>query len=99
MLPAITLFPCSFATGLLSPVIKDSSKCAFPTTISPSTAIFSPGFDIIMSPLFISSKVTCFSFSPIFITAVSGVIFTNFCIASFVLSLLIPSIYLPNFIK
>ena len=90
MLPAITFSPFSFADGLLSPVIKDSSRCAFPVIISPSTAIFSPGFDIIMSPFFISSSVTFFSFPSFFIVAVSGVIFTSFCIASFVLSLLIP---------
>ena len=49
-----------FATGLLSPVINDSSKCAFPSIISPSTAILSPAFEITISPFFISSRVTCF---------------------------------------
>ena len=59
-LPAITFSPFAFATGLLSPVIKDSSKCELPSIISPSTAILSPAFEITMSPFFISSRVTCF---------------------------------------
>ena len=46
--------------GLLSPVIKDSSKCVFPSIISPSTAILSPAFEIKTSPFFISSRVTSF---------------------------------------
>ena len=51
MLPAITLSPFILLAGLLSPVINDSSKCAAPSTISPSTAIFSPGLLITISPL------------------------------------------------
>ena len=78
MLPAITLSPFALFTGLLSPVIKDSSKWAIPSIISPSTAIFSPGLLITISPFFISSKVTCFSSPLSLITALFGVIFTNF---------------------
>ena len=99
MLPAITLFSFSLETGLLSPVINASSRCALPVIISPSTAIFSPGFAITMSPFDISSSVTSFSTPFSFIVALFGVISTSFCIASFVLSLLRLSRYLPSFIK
>ena len=55
-LPAITFSPIPLATGLLSPVIKDSSKCVLPSIISPSTAILSPAFEITVQPFFISSR-------------------------------------------
>ena len=43
ILPAITLDLTSLNTGCDSPVISDSSIVVLPSTISPSTAIFSPG--------------------------------------------------------
>ena len=98
-LPAITFSPIPFSTGLLSPVINDSSKCVFPSIISPSTAILSPAFEITISPFFISSNVAFFCIPSTSIIALFGVISTNFCIASLVLSLLIPSIYLPSLTK
>ena len=49
-LPAITFEPISLFTGLLSPVMNDSFICVLPSTTSPSTAIFSPGLQITMSP-------------------------------------------------
>ena len=52
-----------------------------------------------MSPFFTSSKVTSFSPVSVFSKATSGVIVTNSSIASFVLSLLLESRYLPNFKK
>ena len=78
ILPAMTLSFLLLLVGLLSPVINASSKCAIPSVISPSTAIFSPGLLITISPLCISSKVTCFSIPLTFITALLGVISTSF---------------------
>lgn len=62
MLPAITFAPFPLFTGTLSPVINDSFMCVVPSIISPSTAIFSPGLQITMSPFCISSNVTVFLF-------------------------------------
>ena len=39
----ITASPTDFSTGRLSPVTIDSSMVVLPSTIVPSTAIFSPG--------------------------------------------------------
>ena len=58
MLPAITFSPIPLFTGLLSPVIKDSSRCARPFTITPSTEILSPGLLTTISFLCTSSIVT-----------------------------------------
>ena len=77
--------------GVLSPVKNDSSKCALPFIIFPSTDILSPAWLTTMSFIFTSSIVTSFSFPSTFIMALLGVICTNFSIASFVLSLLILS--------
>ena len=55
-----------------------SSKCVFPSIISPSTAILSPGLAITIVPFFISSKVTVRSVPFSSIVAVFGVISTNF---------------------
>ena len=51
----ITLVPICFSTGILSPVIIDSSTLEDPFVISPSTAIFSPGRTTIISPSCTSS--------------------------------------------
>ena len=99
MLPAITLSPIFFVIGLLSPVIKDSSVCVVPFIIVPSTDIFSPGFVITVSPLFISLIVTTTSFPFFNIVPFFGVIITKFFILSTALSLFFLSIYLPNFTK
>ena len=73
--------------------------CVVPSTTSPSTAIFSPGLHITISPFCISSKVTIISFPSFNITALFGVIVINCCKASLVLSLFLFSIYLPISIK
>ena len=99
ILPAITFAPASFFTGVLSPVIKASFMCVVPSTTSPSTAIFSPGLQITMSPFCISSIVTLISFPSLIITASFGVILIRACKASFVLSLFLFSINFPIFIK
>ena len=99
MLPAITFEPFSLFTGTLSPVINDSLICVVPSVISPSTAIFSPGLHITISPFCISSNVTIISCPSLKITALFGVILINCCNASFVLSLFLFSTYLPISIK
>ena len=48
------------------------------STISPSTAIFCPGFAIRISPFCISSRVITVSIPFFTIVAVSGVISTSF---------------------
>ena len=98
-LPAITFEPISLFTGLLSPVMNDSFICVLPSTTSPSTAIFSPGLQITMSPFWISSKVTTCSTPSLRIEAWFGVILINWLNASLLLSLFLFSIYLPIFIK
>ena len=85
--------------GLLSPVINASLICVKPSITSPSTAIFSPGLHITISPFWISSNVTTTSFSSLIIVALFGVIVINSCNASFVLSLFLLSTNLPIFIK
>ena len=99
MLPAITLLPTSLLTGLLSPVINASSVWVLPFVIIPSTAIFSPGLQITISPFCTSSNVTITSCPSLKITALFGVILINCCNASFVLSLFLLSTNLPIFIK
>ena len=47
----ITLSPTFFATGILSPVIIDSSTFDSPSVTSPSTGILSPGRIITMSSM------------------------------------------------
>ena len=65
--------------------------------ITPSTAIFSPGLQITMSPFFISFIVTFFSFPSFNITPFCGVIVTKFFIVSTAFALFFVSIYLPIF--
>ena len=81
ILPPITLSPGFLLTGMLSPVIIDSSTEVFPFTIFPSTAIFSPGFTTIMSPTFIFSIRTSFSIPFSIILAFFGCNPINFFIA------------------
>ena len=95
----MTLSPIAFFTGTLSPVIKASSICVAPSIISPSTAIFSPGLQMTISPFCISSNVTCFCFPSFSIVAKFGVIIIKSCMASLVLSLFLPSTYFPILIK
>ena len=69
-------------TGLLSPVIKDSSVCVFPFLIVPSTAIFSPGLLTTISPFSISFIFTSISLLSFKIVPFLGVIVTKFLIVS-----------------
>ena len=70
-----------------------------PFIIVPSTAIFSPGLLIIVSPFCISFIVTCNSFPSFKIVPFLGVIVTRFLIVSTALSLFFLSMYLPIFTK
>ena len=63
--------PVSYSNGEKKII---GSTVLFPSTISPSTAILSPAYDTTISPFFISSIVTFFSFPSIFIVASLGVI-------------------------
>ena len=72
ILPAITFEPFSLLTGMLSPVIKDSFICVIPSTIIPSTAIFSPGLQITISPFFIYFIVIMYSFLSFLSTSFLG---------------------------
>ena len=97
--PAITLSSILFLTGIDSPLINDSSTCVLPLTTIPSTANLFPGLAIKMSSFLTSSINTSFSLLLTNNNAVFGVIVTKPFIASFVFSLLISSIYLPNLIR
>ena len=46
----VTRSPAFFSTGMLSPVIADSSTVPVPSRITPSTGIPCPGFTITVSP-------------------------------------------------
>ncbi len=57
----VTLSPTDLSTGMLSPVIADSSAEQVPSIISPSTAKLSPALVKITSPILISETGTVFS--------------------------------------
>ena len=50
MVEPTTLSPFFLVTGILSPVTIDSSIVVDPSTITPSTGIFSPGLTRMISP-------------------------------------------------
>ena len=50
IVPASTLSPCFFSTGIGSPLIMLSSIKVFPPTMTPSTGICSPGRTLTLSP-------------------------------------------------
>ena len=80
----VTPSPCALSTGMLSPVIDDSSTALSPSRITPSTAIFSPGRTTNVSPMTTSSTgIVCSA--PFRITvAVSGARFIRLLSASVV---------------
>jgi hypothetical protein len=57
----VTLSPAAFATGMGSPVIMDSSTRLVPSSTSPSTGTFSPGFTRRRLPTATPSSGTCSS--------------------------------------
>ena len=99
ILPLYTLSFSAFSTGILSPVIIDSSIVECPSTITPSTGIFSPGFIKTVSP-FDTSPISISTISPfLMILAFLDWKFTNFFIAAEALPLLNASKYFPNITK
>ncbi len=98
--PAKTLSPFCFSAGIGSPLIVLSSTNELPSTIVPSTAIFSPGFTNIISATLKSSTATFFSSKPNSSTVTSlGCKPTSFFKAADVFALALSSNNLPNNIK
>ena len=92
----IILSPLTFSTGMLSPVIIDSSTEECPSVMMPSTGIFWPGFTTIISPTVTSSigiSTSLFFLMTIAVFACSPI---NFFIASDVLPFATASRYLPR---
>ena len=81
---ADTLSPTALSTGIDSPVSADSSTAVFPSMISPSTGIDSPGFTTKISPSITSSMPTVTALPFLSTTAVFGAIFMRFFSASVV---------------
>ena len=95
----ITISPFLFSTGILSPVIIDSSTLVLPSIIIPSTGIFSPGLIIIISPVTTSLIGITISFLFLITLAVFACSPISFLIASEVWLLAIASRYLPKIIN
>ena len=64
IIPDKTLSPILALLGTDSPVNALVSRDVFPLIILPSSAIFSPAFTIIVSPIFIVSGLTLHSLPP-----------------------------------
>ena len=99
MVAPMTESPFFFSTGRDSPVTIDSSMALSPSTISPSTAIFSPGLTRITSPTTTASmgRVTnSFSRKTVAVLAANP---SNFLIASEAWPLARSSRNLPNIIR
>ena len=99
MLAPKTLSPIFLSIGMLSPVSIDSSIVVVPSTISPSTGSFSPGFTKITSPTLTSSIEIIFSTPSTIIVAFFGANPISFLIASDVFPLVLASKYFPKVIK
>ena len=94
-----TVSPTFFSTGILSPVIIDSSIADEPLVISPSTGTFSPGRTKIVSPL-----TTCsIGISSVWPSRMTRAVFAwspmSFLIASDVLFFALASSHLPRITK
>ena len=63
MVPAATVSPTAFSTGMGSPVNMDSSMAVWPSMTSPSTGIFSPGRTRTTSSMSTCSMAISSSFS------------------------------------
>ena len=96
MAPPVTRSPGPLATGMLSPVIRDSSTWLRPSSTSPSTAMRSPGRTRTRSPRTTASTATSASTPSRSTRAVAG---RNNCsarIAEAVSRLARPSSHLPR---
>ncbi len=99
MVAPMTSLPGSFLTGILSPVIIDSSTADFPSLTIPSTGIFSPGRTITTSPTKTSSTGRSISFPSRMTRAVLGCNPISFFMASEVCPFALASRNLPRMIK
>ena len=99
IVPPITLSPTTLSTGIGSPEIIDSSIEDLPSTITPSTGIFPPGFTMTISPSTTCSIGISTSVSPRTTSAVFACKFINFSIASPVFIFDRASKYFPNTTK
>ncbi len=94
-----TSSPGFLSTGILSPVKADSFIAVFPSRITPSTGIFSPGRTIKISPTQTSSISTSTSFPSRRRVAVFGESFIKLFKASVVFPLEIDSKSFPTVIR
>ncbi len=94
--PPTTISPIFFSTGILSPVIMDSSTDEDPLMIFPSTAIFSPGRTMTTSPCTTEST----AISKVFPSRTTRAVFAaspmSFRIASDVFPFVRASSHFPN---
>ena len=96
---AETRSPAALSTGMLSPVSADSLTALFPSTITPSTGMFSPGRTMKISPFFTCSIGTVASWPLRRMTAVFGASFIRLFNASVVLPLERASSIFPTVIR
>ena len=94
-----TLSPTCFSTGILSPVMALWSTLVLPSTITPSTAMLSPGRIITISPTTSCSTGTVITWPFLSISASFGARATSFSIALLVFFLERLSRYLPRVIS
>jgi hypothetical protein len=94
--PPTTCIPFRFRTGRDSPEIMDSSTEDSPSSTSPSTGTFSPGFTTSTSPAWTSGRGTSTSRSSRTMVAVFGARATSFRMASEVRPLALASRYRPS---
>ncbi len=99
MVAPMTSLPGSFLTGILSPVIIDSSTADFPSLTIPSTGIFSPGLTRTTSPTKTSSTGISISFPSLTTRAVLGCKPISFLMASEVCPFALASNSLPRIMR
>ena len=97
--PADTWSPAALSTGMLSPVRADSFTALFPSSITPSTGIFSPGRTRNTSPFCTCSTGTETSLPSLSTEAVLGASFIRLFSASVVFPLERASSIFPTVIK
>ena len=95
----IAVSPTSLYTGMLSPVMADSSRLDCPSSITPSTGTVSPGRTSTKSPFTSSSAETVTSLPSLKTFACFGAKSISFSIASLVFPLERLSKYFPTVIK
>ena len=99
MVAEIAVSPTSLYTGMLSPVMADSSRLDCPSSITPSTGTVSPGRTNTKSPFTSSSTGTITSLPSLKTFACFGAKSISFSIASLVFPLERLSKYFPTVIN